>query len=377
MTETPVDVPEYKNLQLLDYGTEQDLVDAALAYTQQALPEWRQRTGNTEVVLIQALALMLGPEVMAIQMLPAQILEQLMAMYGISRDPGTPVRGIVRIIVTASAPTQTIPAGTRLRLTLPDTEETVDFFTDQAATVITTDTLHVDVSVTSEFLGIVGNQTVAGTRLDVVDPLTFIESVEVLETLAGGIGAEGDGPYYARASATLARLTSTLVLPEHFQYAALTRAGVGRAKVFDLYDPGAPNIVSAGHVTIAAANSTGAPLGIDDSTNLEAWLASQALASLTIHVIEPTYTPVDVVATVRATPGTDELQLASAVTDTLTRWLNPARWDWSATITQNQLVAVIASTPGVREVVSVTPGAALAGKAPLPTVGSVSVTVAP
>lgn len=375
MTQIPIDVPEYKSLQLLEYGTEQDIVDAALAYSQAALPEWRQRTGNTEVVLIQALALMLAPEVMAIQMLPSQILEQLMVMYGITRDPGTPVTGSVRIVVTASAPMQTIPAGTRLRLVLPDTGETVDFLTDEVATVITTETVETLVRVTAEYLGSRGDQTPAGTKLDVVDPLPFIESVIVTDALAGGSGQESDAPYYARASATLARLTSTLVLPENFQYAALTRAGVGRAKVYDLYNPADPVAVSAGHVTVAVADTNGQPVAGVVQTELETWLAEQALASLSIHVIDPTYTTVNLTVSVQATPGSGHAQVEASVTAALTEWLAPARWDWATTATGNKIVAIVSAAPGVQEVIDVTPGITLAGKAPLPSLGTITVTV--
>jgi len=371
------DVPEFQTLNLLEYGSEQDIVDAALSYAQTQLPEWQPRTGNAEVVLIQALALMLAPEVMAIQMMPAQIVEQLMGLYGISRDPGTPVSGKVTITVTASAPIQTIPEGTRLRLTLPVTGETVDFITDDAAVIITTDRLDAEVGVTAEYLGIVGQGTPAGTTLDVVDPLPFIESATITTTFDGGTGQEPDTPYFARASAILARLTSTLVLPEHFQYAALTRAGVGRAKVFDLYDPVTPATTAAGHVTVAAATTAGQPLAAEDATDLETWMSSQALASLTIHVIEPTYTAVNIDVTVRATPTAAPDQVQTSVEHVLTAWLDPASWDWSPGASQNQLVAIVSSAAGVREVVDITPGFTLDGKAPLPALGTITVTVAP
>jgi uncharacterized phage protein gp47/JayE len=371
----PIDVPEFQTLNLLDYGTEQDIVDAALAYAQQQLPEWNPRTGNTEVVLIQALALMLAPEVMAIQMMPAQVLEQLMSLYGIVRDPGAPVSGQVTITVTDSAPTQIIPADTRLRLRLADTGETVDFLTNDAITIITTDTTQAVAEITAEYLGIVGGGTPAGTSLDVVDPLPFIESVTVNDGLTGGAGQEADTPYFARASATLSRLASTLVLPEHFQYAALTRPGVGRAKVFDLYNPATPGTTAAGHVTLAAADAAGQPLGGDTAAALEGWLTSQALASLTIHVIEPTYTTIDLAVTVRASFGMDPAQVEESVRSTLTRWLSPTTWDWSPAVSQNSIVGVIAAASGVREVVNVPAGFSLDGKAPLPALGDVTVTV--
>ncbi|QEQ94145.1 baseplate J protein [Arthrobacter phage Mordred] len=370
------DVPEYEALNLLNYGTEPDLVAAATAYAMAALPEWQPRAGNTEMVLMESLAVMLGPEILAIQMLPGQIVEQLMKLYGVARNPGAPVIGRVQFTVTNSSPTQTIPAGTRLRLPIAGTGETVDFFTKDELNIITSESYTGQVDIYAEYLGTVGNATPAGTTLDVADILSFVESVVTVGVLSGGLGLEADQEFQGRASATLARLTSTLVLPESFQFAAASRPEVGRAKVFDLYNPAQPLVNPAvGFVTVAVADANGAALPGSVTSEIASWLAGQALASLKVSVIDPTFTTVNVTVSVKASPGFTVSQVQANVTAALSAWLNAKTWDWNPVVGQYAIVAKVAAAAGVAEVTSAPANIALAGKAPLPTLGTVTVNV--
>ncbi|AYD81533.1 baseplate J protein [Arthrobacter phage KBurrousTX] len=370
------DVPEYEALNLLNYGTEPDLVAAATAYAMAALPEWQPRTGNTEMVLIESLAVMLGPEILAIQMLPGQIVEQLMKLYGVARNPGAPVTGRVQFTVTNSAPTQTIPAGTRLRLPIPGTGETVDFLTKDQLEIIVSEGTTGQVDVYSEYLGAVGNSTPGGTTMEVVDTLQFVEGVVTVGALSGGAGPEADQEFQGRASATLARLTSTLVLPESFQFAAASRPEVGRAKVFDLYNPAQPLVNPAvGYVTVALADANGAALPGTVTADIASWLAGQALSSLKVSVIDPTYTTVNITVSVKASFGFTAAQVQANVAATLADWLNAKTWDWNPVVGQYAIVAKVAATAGVAEVTSAPANIALAGKAPLPILGTVTVNV--
>jgi uncharacterized phage protein gp47/JayE len=376
MAEIQNDIPEYEALKLLNFGTEPDLVNAGVAYATAVLPEWQPRAGNTEMVLMEALAVMLGPEILAVQMLPGQIIEQLMTLYGVTREDGNPVTGRVHVNVTNSAPIQVIPAGTRLRLTLAETAETVDFLTTDELQIITSESLTGQVDVYAEFLGTVGNFTPADTVLDMVDSLPFVESVKTATVLSGGAGPENDSIFQGRAAATLARLTSTLVLPESFQYAAASRPEVGRAKVFDLYDPANPTVDPAvGHVTVAVASQDGTALAPAVTAEIGYWLTNQALASLQVHVIDPTYTVVGLAVTVKPSFGFTTAQVQESVEAALRAWLDPRTWDWNPVIGQYAIVAKVAAAAGVAEVTAAPANIPLAGKAPLPTVGTVTVTV--
>jgi uncharacterized phage protein gp47/JayE len=372
---TVSDVPEMENLRLLNYGTEIDLVDAGVTHIQAVMPEWVPRGGNTELVLLEALAVMLGPEILSLQLLGPRVAEQLLGLMGVDRSPGTPARGRVAVTVTNSAPTQTIPAGTRLRLALDTSIETVDLFTTEDLNIITSETLTGAVDVVADRLGSLPNGSPMGSSVSVVDNLPFIETSVLASALLGGTDQENDDVFFARGAAAFARQSSTLVHPQQFEYAALSRVGTGRALTLDNYNPAAPTVTSYGHVTVAVAGLDGQPLDAAIMLETRNMLAEQALASLSVHVIAPTYTPVNIDVTVKALPGWSVADVQASVTAALTAWVNPRTWAWDDAATQFEIVAVTAAAPGVREVTAAPATINLTGVAPLPTLGAVTVTV--
>ncbi|WNO25853.1 baseplate J protein [Arthrobacter phage Altadena] len=370
-----LDVPDYQYLELFETGTEPDLVAAAVSRMVTSIPEWTPREGNTEMVLLEGLALMLGPEIMALKMVEYAMTERLMGLYGVERDPGLPATSRALFTVSASNPIQIIPAGTILRFHVAGTGETVDLATAEELRIVTTDGLTGSVAVSATDTGETGNGAAPGTELEIVGTLPFVDSAVLSETLAGGTDPEDDGSFMSRASALLARQVSTLVLPEHFQYAALSRAEVGRAKVLDLYDPANPTVSSPGHVSVAVAAVDGTVLSPEARGAIETALEADALASISVHAISPTYTTVDLAVTVRAAYGADPAAVEAAVEDSLRSWLSPATWDWSDSVGQYAIVSRVASVPGVAEVLSVPATVALPGAAPLPLAGTIAATV--
>ncbi|QKY78981.1 baseplate J protein [Arthrobacter phage Jinkies] len=369
------DVPELETLRLLNAGTEVDYADSAITYIQSVMPEWVPRGGNTEVVLIEALAVMLGPEILSLQLLGPRVVEQLVGLMGTTRSEGTEARGRAEFTVTNSAPVQTIPAGTRLRLALDTSLETVDLLTVEDLTIITTESLTGQVNVIAEQVGSLPNGSPSGAPLSVVDNLPFIESAKLAAALLGGADLEADDQFNARAAAVLARQNSTLVHSEQFAYAALSQVGIGRALTLDNFDPADPLVTSYGHVTVAVAGLDGLAVDAAVMTDIRNYLAEQALASLSVHVIAPTYTPVDIAVTVKAAAGWTEEAVQASVEAALTKWIDPTTWGWDDSATQFEIVAVVAAAPGVREVLTAPATITLDGVAPLPTLGDVTVTV--
>lgn len=378
MSEQAPEIPELETLQLLDYGGEQDLVSVAVAHAQTALPEWQPRESNTELVLIESLALIMGVEALSIQMLPSQIVEQLMALYGITRHEGLPTTGKVLFRVTNSAPLQVIPAGTRLRYALDGTDETVDFLTLDTLTIPTVETLSGQVTVVADEVGVEGNNIPVGAELELVTMLPFVESVALTEATRGGEGEESDDDFNTRAAAVLSRSNSTLVVPENFTAAALSDPTIGRARTLDLYNPaGAPTNPAVGHVTVAVVAKDGQPLTPEAMEALRQTLSRQALASLDVHVIAPTYTTVNLTVAVTARDGFQPAEVQTAVEDAIRAWVNPETWDWSPTVDQYALIGVVHEVAGVRLVTGANATVPLAGDVPLPTLGVLTVTVNP
>ena len=237
------------------------------------------------------------------------------------------------------------------------------------------ETLTGQVNVIADKLGSLPNGSPNGAPVSVVDNLPFVESAALAAALLGGADLEDDDVFFGRGAAVFARQNSTLVHREQFEYAALSRVGIGRALALDNFDPTLPLATTYGHVTVAVAGLDG--LAVDSTFMDEARvdLAEQALASLTVHVIAPTYTPVDVAVTVKALPGWSEAAVQASVEAALEAWVNPLTWAWDDSATQFEIVAVVAAAAGVREVTAAPATIDLLGVAPLPTLGTVTVTV--
>lgn len=372
----PVDMWEVQALDQLEYGGEPDLVNAAIAHIQAVMPEWEPRAGNTEVLLLEAFALMLAPEILALQMVPAQAMEQVAGLMGTTRAAGYPTSGLVQFTVTNSNPTQLVPAGTALRLELSETGEVVDLETMDDLTIITTESLTGSVRAEATDLGESGNGTPAGTELEVLSLLPFVESAKLGTPLTGGQGVESDDSFLARAAATFARQNNTLTLPEQFTYAALATEGVARATTLDLVDPARPGVEAAGHVTVAVAGPGGSLLPAERRDLIQQSMESQALASLSVHVIDPTVTTVNVALTVKAAVGSAAEDVRGAVQAALSEWLSPTAWAWAPAVTEYGIVGAATGAPGVASVVSVQSGPqALPGLAPLARAGTITVVV--
>lgn len=368
-------IPEVETLNLLEFGGEQDLVNTAIAHAQTALPEWQPRESNTEVVLLESLALIMGVEALALQVLPSQIVEQLVGLYGVARHSGFNAEGQVEFQVDGSAPLQVVPAGTRLRWTLEETDETVDFLTVEAVEIATSESLYGTAAIEAEEAGIEGNAIPAGAELELVEPLTFVDRVTVSVQTYGGEAEESDTSFNQRAAAALSRMNSTLVIPDNFTAAALSDARVGRAITLDLYNPaGTPKTPVTGHVTVAVLGTQGLQLAPEILAELQEDFTEQALASLSIHVIAPTITTVNITCTVKGDPAYPKQTAREEITAGLAAWLDPASWDWSPAVEQNAIIGKLYEFPAVRSVVSVSATVPLPGDAPLARLGTVTVT---
>src|SRR4051794_20833934 len=110
------DVTDLVELTLYDKGPF-DLVDRALADAAPKLPGWVPREGNTELVLLEAMALPVAELIYAVNRLPGAVLDVLLRLYGITRNLGAPAAATVRFTL-ADALGHNLPAGTRVALPL-------------------------------------------------------------------------------------------------------------------------------------------------------------------------------------------------------------------------------------------------------------------
>jgi uncharacterized phage protein gp47/JayE len=369
---TSPDIQGYVDLTIYDVGPG-ELVDRALLDAEAKMPDWQPREGNTEMVLLEALAVEVSELVYSLNRVPSGVLDGLLLLYGVERSLGTPPTATATFTLTAPTGYQ-LPVGTTVRLDLGGEEAPLEFTTDAAVTVPQGAT-SVTAAITATRATDAANAQPAGTALAMVTPIPYVDRVELATAVSGGTGPEDDVAYRNRGVQRLARLVSTLVRPDHFTADALETVGVYRAMTLDNWNVTA---AGAGHVTVAALGLNGALLSTAAKDDIQARLDSRAQTNLAVHVIDPTITAVDVTVTVKALDGYDAAAVTANVQARLDAYLSPDTWGWGGTVRRNELIAQIDRAEGVDYVVTLdapTGDVALAGAAPLADLGLLTVTV--
>lgn len=373
----PPDISGYVDLRPFDV-TDQDIVDTGLAAAQLNLPGWVPREGNTEVVLIESLALEISEAIVAINRLPGAVVAALLLLAGVDKDYGAAPTATATFFLGDTLG-HTIPGGTRAYLVLDD-GTTIAFLVEPPGVTVDPG----DDSGTGSIIGDVftdqANGIAIGTRLVMADPVPFIERVELATAVADGRSAETDDEWRDRGVARLSRLSDALVLPRHFEAAALERAEVARAVALDLWDGsgGAPGD-NPGHITVAVLGDGGAALSGPQKTAIEADLEERAVAILDVHVIDVTIEIVPVTVEMHPMDGYESADVIDAVEDAIAAYLDPLTWQWGDTIRLFEIVSLVDRVDGVDYVTSVLlDGLALdydiASPANLPEAGTVTVT---
>lgn len=352
-----------------------DLVDVALADAVTKLPGWVPQEGNTEVTLIEALALLVAEMVYAINRLPAEVTLVLLQLFGVTRSDGVAPTSTVTFTLSDTLG-HTIPAGTTIRVDPGGSADPVTFTTD-ADLVIGSGDDEGTVAVTGTVATTDANGLPAGTPATITSALFFTESAEFATDIGGGVAPESDEAWLDRGVQRFARLSDTLVVPARFTAAALEDDRVLRAYTLDNHNGVTSEV---GHVAVAVAAAGGVALSAPIKAELEATFEAQSAAMLDVHVIDPTVTTVNVTATVHRLAGFTDAEVEANVEAALTAYLNPDTWEWGATVRRNDLIALIESTAGVDYLDAghpTTPAAdvALTGVAPLADVGTLTITV--
>jgi hypothetical protein len=141
----------------------------------------------------------------------------------------------------------------------------------------------------------------------------------------------------------------------------------------------APSSNNARTVTVAVVQADGTPVGVGVKEAVVADLTSLREANFVVYAIDPTYTTVNVTATIKVLPGFNSTDVQANCVAALTAYLSPANWDWAATVYRNELITLLSNVIGVDRVVTLTTPAAdlsLTGVANLPMAGTFSIGLA-
>ena len=374
------DLQNYFGLTFFDINP-QDVYEAGAAQLGRSLPELVLREGHIETLLLEAIAQEVAESVYALNRLPDGIFEVLLKMFGINRDIGT--NPVVNLSFEVNRTDGcTIPSGTSAVVAKPNDLGNITF--------VTTEDLHIPAGETSGFVPAIGNQLTdsangipANTNADLLDSISYVDWVKTASEIVGGRDPEADENYLSRGVQRLSRLSSTLVLPQHFSAAALEQVYVTRAHALDNYDPdndldgNGPVGADAGAVTVAVwgNNEHVSPAQRDE---LKALMQAQALVNLKVSVIPANLATFDTSATIRIEEGQVHGEVLQAIEDELRLRYSLETVEWDEVIRKNDLITIINQTPGVafvRELTTPVADISPAKIATLTSLGTATITI--
>lgn len=372
------DLTNYVDLQLRDFDP-QDIFEVGLTNLALYLENFTAREGQIEVILLEAIAQQIAELIFAINRLPSAIFESLLTLYGITRDFGAPPVADLQFDV-ATAEGLSIPAGTQAILNLDNGLEPIVFTTNEELVIPPGQTTGVVQAIGDRYTSD-ANGYPAVTLLELLDSLTYVDYVRLSTSPTLGRETEDDIDFFNRGAQRLQRLVTTLVLPSQFSAAALELSDVERAFGIDNYDPAGdgdhngPVGEDAGYMTVAVYGENEFLSG-PRKTEIKDILQTQSIANLTVNVIDPVITPVNVTVTIRVEATADEAQTISAVEDAVSQYLDPMVWEWGSVVRRNELISLINNVAGVDYVDNLSIPAAnvtLTGPANLTSAGTISV----
>lgn len=372
------DTADYVDLTIYD-ADPQTIYDAGIAAALAKLTDWQPREDNTEVVLLEALAVEISELVYAVNRVPGAVVETLLRLYGLTRDLGRQPSASITVTLADNLG-HTIPAGTRFMLAVDDLADPLELSLDADLVIAPGATAGTG---TATGLGLptsAANLTPIGTPLTVLDPVPYVNTATLATAIGGGTDPEDGDAFLDRGIVRLSRLVTTLVHADHFTAAALEQPYVSRATTSDLTANDGTIGNDPGHVTVAVLGPGGAMLSATDKSDLTSLLSAAALANLVVHVVDATITSVAVTATVVVKDTADVTDTLDACELALAEYLNPDTWEWAGTVYRNELISLLDQVEGVERVATLTAPAAdvaLSGIGPLTTAGVLTVTEAP
>ena len=113
------------------------------------------------------------------------------------------------------------------------------------------------------------------------------------------------------------------IVPEDFEIMARRIAGVERALAVDGFDPGDSSYDNERMIAIAAVDEEGEDVSAGIKTEIEEYLEARREVNFVVNTIAPTYTTIDVVATVTVLPGFDPATTLEVAEAEVTDFLEP------------------------------------------------------
>lgn len=337
---------------------EAQIHDTMVQSMQAAIPEWDEVPGALDDELLWASATVTAETRAELQTnLQSYVLDLLGTMFHVPRQDAVSATGTLTITADDMAG-HTIDAGSSAFLGDIELQTFEDLVIDSGATFANVTVFAVDPGASVN--GAMGDVT--------MDPESWISSVVLDTGLTGGVDEEDDAIYQERLRATLTTLATAEILPQDFAILATETDGIEIAWGIDGYNPGDGTSDNVATVAVIAAAADGTAPSDDTLDAAQTALAARTLLCSQVFVVAPTYTSVNVVASVIAKDGWDHTDVQTQVEAVIDSATSPAVYaapalnvlplpppvKLYATDIVGDILSPTTGVPGVEHVVSVT-----------------------
>ena len=330
----------------LDDRDPQAIFDAMAAKWTELVPDADLRNGSPEALLFEAVATASADSIYAANRVVASLVDAVLAIIGAPHDAGQRATGIVTITLDGTR-SGSVEVGTQMTANGIDLEVTTTTSYSSVSSVA--------VPVRCADPGSAGNALTVGTSVTLDDLVPYAAAAAVTTSFTGGADPETDTAYRARVGHVFARLSSSLVLPEHVAAYAMEDARMARATAISLWNGVDTDTIGddLGHMTAVVYGKAGE---LDEDALDELRRAMQAIiaAGFTMHAINAQRLVQPVTLAVHPETGAVEADVIAAVEAALSEWLSPTRWEFGETIRVNEIIAKAAAVAGVDYVAAVT-----------------------
>jgi hypothetical protein len=309
--------------------------DEQVAEVQARIPDWEASTADLATILIYASAVMHADtrEVMS------AVFSSIFRWYGAQLAGIPPIddasASVASTWAAIDAQGYTIEAGTTVGIRAAG-DELVLFDVEADVTIAPGDTATAagEVLLTAQDGGSAGSGLGGpGVLAEVVDSLTWVDTVTLVGATSGGEDAETDEEYLNRLATELQLQSPRPILPRDFAVLYQRLAGVDRALAIDLYkpadqpNPGDPEDTNRPRsVTIVGIDEDGEPVSPTIRAAAVTMLEAMREATFEVWAMDPTYTTVDVDFAATAYPEWDAAQVEADAITAVQDYLSPASW---------------------------------------------------
>jgi hypothetical protein len=362
------------------------ITDEALEALALSRPGFIAKEAHLEVQLLEVVSRMTAETRYLFNLVPDSIFRYFgESLVNVAPVAGAPAKALTTWTMIDTAG-YTIPQGTRVAYRVAG-DQLVVFFTSEEQIVLPGDS-----SIAAVFIEALEDGTSANTLgpsgLELVDSLSYVQSVTAAGPTSNGVERETDDAYLSRLRDEMRLLTPRFVLAKDAAVLARRISGVHRALGIDNYDPGDGSSDNEKMMTLSVVGADGLALSTPIKEEVEAYLESLRELNFVLHVVDPTYTTINVVFTVVVNDGYTLADVDDRATAAVAAYLSPATWAGGAdspptwrtaegVVRYLEVAEVLNRVDGVNYVQSLTVNTTssdvnLTGIAPLPTVGTIT-----